>query len=623
MKKHNYFYLFLFVWIILSCDDYLDVIPDNLATLDLAFSDRYSTEGYLFTCYSSLPSPSDVTNNPALRAGDEIWLPDYHKDSPGPIVARGFQNAYDPRFKRWSGGESMYLAIRKCNIFIDNIDKVQGLDQYLKDSWKAEAMVLKAYYHFYLMRMYGPVIIVDKAVPVSVTIDKIRKERNTIDECFSYVIELLDAAMVNLPETLQSENDDLGRITKPIATSIKARVLMTYASPLFNGNPDYTSITNSDGKPLFPSAYDKSKWERAAVACKEAIDLCEAAGIRLYTKDDFSSPFPQNDTTMLKAALRSRVTERWNKEIIWAHTSNTSTIQHDAMPRLYSYTKNPVGSGHVPTLRIAEMYYSENGVPIDEDIYFNYNNRYKTKQASSKDRFYIESGKRTAILNFNREARFYADLAFDRGTWFGNGKNLDTDPWYIHARKGEFASISEISRYSVTGYWPKKLVNLKTTVKNGTSFSPYRYTFPIIRLADLYLYYAEALNESGGAEVYQYIDKVRERAGLKAVVNSWVNFSKQPEKPLSKEGLRKIIQGERLIELSFEGGRFWDLRRWKLADRYMNKPIKGWSVLQQDLEDYYTVRVLYNPSFSAKDYLWPIAEGELKKNPKLVQNPGW
>ena len=75
------------------------------------------------------------------------------------------------------------------------------------------------------------------------------------------------------------------------------------------------------------------------------------------------------------------------------------------------------------------------------------------------DKYDVNVGSSTAILNFDREDRFYADLAFDRGIWFGNGKETtDTDPWVIRARKGEFASVFEISQYSVTGYWPKKLV---------------------------------------------------------------------------------------------------------------------------------------------------------------------
>ena len=147
----------------------------------------------------------------------------------------------------------------------------------------------------------------------------------------------------------------------------------------------------------------------------------------------------------------------------------------------------------------------------------------------------------------------------------------------------------------------------------------------MIRLADLYLYYAEALNEANGptGEAYNYIDLVRERAGLDGVLTSWSSFSTNASKPTTKEGLREIIQQERMIEMSFEGLRFWDMRRWKLAVDLMNQPIKGWNVLQEDLVDYYKVKDLFYPSFSERDYLWPVSENEIINNPTLIQNPGW
>src|SRR3546814_8887019 len=128
---------------------------------------------------------------------------------------------------------------------------------------------------------------------------------------------------------------------------------------------------------------------------------------------------------------------------------------------LFPYTTlfRSVSSNHGPTLEVVETYYSENGVPIEEDTNYPYENRFLLKEASQEDRFHVEPGQQTALLNFDREPRFYADLAFDRSVWFGNGKDVDTDPWYIHSRRGEFASIFEITQYSVTGYWPKNLVN--------------------------------------------------------------------------------------------------------------------------------------------------------------------
>jgi hypothetical protein len=123
--------------------------------------------------------------------------------------------------------------------------------------------------------------------------------------------------------------------------------------------------------------------------------------------------------------------------------------------------------------------------------------------------------------------------------------------------------------------------------------------------------------------VYHYIDMVRARAGLNGVVESWAAASKYPSKPLTKEGLREIIRQERMIELAFEGKRFWDIRRWKTAYKWLNEPIRGLNSEGASIEDFNTIRTLYVPQFSAKDYLFPIRQYNLQVNPNLVQNPYW
>ena len=153
-----------------------------------------------------------------------------------------------------------------------------------------------------------------------------------------------------------------------------------------------------------------------------------------------------------------------------------------------------------------------------------------------------------------------------------------------------------------------------------------RYTYPIMRLADLYLMYAEVLNESLDApspEVYHYVDLIRERAGLKGVIESWRDYSNIPNKPLNKSGMREIIRQERMIELCFESKRFWDIRRWKLAYISYNRPERGWNANGNSLETYYTITTYNQYEFTTKQYLWPIREAELRKNINLVQNPHW
>ncbi|HYH57188.1 MAG TPA: RagB/SusD family nutrient uptake outer membrane protein, partial [Anseongella sp.] len=178
--------------------------------------------------------------------------------------------------------------------------------------------------------------------------------------------------------------------------------------------------------------------------------------------------------------------------------------------------------------------------------------------------------------------------------------------------------------YSITGYYTKKLVNWNL-VATQTSVNLESYPWPVVRLGDVYLLYAEALNETDNqGEALVYLNLIRERAGLGSVESSWTNFSTNPDKYKNKDGLREIIHQERLIEMAFEGSRFWDLRRWKKAAQVLNQPIYGWDIIQPSFADYNRRVLLFSQSFnSPRDYLWPIREGNLLVNPNLVQNTGW
>ena len=218
----------------------------------------------------------------------------------------------------------------------------------------------------------------------------------------------------------------------------------------------------------------------------------------------------------------------------------------------------------------------------------------------------------------------------DRGKWYGNSyKNLpddDAECLYPKNRFGEYSSAGNPGQYNTTGYWPKKLVSINSSFRDANSITWESYPFPDMRYADLLLMCAEALNESKDApdaEVYKYIDMVRERAGLKGVVESWNKYSDQPDKPATKEGMRAIIQRERKIELACEGVYYWDSHRWKTAQTEQNRTIEGWNINASDVEGYYTPTVVYEQSFEYKNYFAPIPESELVKNPQLIQNPGW
>lgn len=606
-----------------SCTkDFLDVIPDNVATIDNAFAMRAQAEKFLFTCYSYMPNDADIHANPAFLGGDELWQPEDQSQMLG--IAKGFQNIVGPL-----GGHywrQLYQGIRDCNIFLENIDRVPDIEEIEKRRWISEVKFLKAYYHFYLVRMYGPIPLVKENLPVDASVNEVQVFREPVDSCFSYITELLDEALENLPTRI----DDpamLGRITQPIALSLKAKVLVTAASPLFNGNIDQSGLVDSNGTQLFNTEYSEEKWKLAADACKIAIDACHEAGMELY----YFEPVYQDlsDTISTGISIRNSVTEKWNSGIIWGNTqSYADWIQRLAQSSLDpNNLDNTARRGNLsPTLRIAEMFYSQHGVPIQEDITWKYNERLSLHTAKDSMKLYVKEGYTTAYLHFYREPRFYASLGFDGGIWYGQGKFDDNQPlYYMQTKRGQWQGKTGALYGSVTGYWAKKLVHYENVLGANHRYSVNTYPWPIMRLADLYLLYAEALNEltGPGPEVYEYVNLVRERAGLESVESSWSNYSSNPSKYTSQEGMRDIIHQERLIEFVFEGQRFWDLRRWKVATEKLNNPIKGWDLRQEKAANYFKSTIIYSQTFGTKDYFWPISEAEITRNPNLIQNLGW
>ena len=617
-----------------SCH-YLDIVPDNVATIEYAFRTRHTAEKYLFTCYSYLPRNGSLSQNPAWMGGDELWV--YYPGNPsfdavGREVARGNQNTEEPYFNYWDGRESaqpLYKGIRDCNIFLANIDTVPGLDAFEKDRWVAEVKFLKAWYHFWLLRMYGPIVLQDESLPVSSEPEAVKLYRQPVDSCFDFIVGLIDEALTDLPDVIDDRQTELGRITKAIALAEKAKILVYAASPLFNGNSAYNNFVDNRGTHLFNSTFDPAKWERALAACQAAVQYCEGSGVQLYQFQPDIGSGNLTPMTVTKMSIRNAVAEKWNPEIIWGDPNTMAeSLQREATPTGLD-PSNPSNSGTrgnlAAPLKIAEMFYTDHGLPIDQDKTWDYADRFALRTVVDSEGVNLQKGYTTAGLHFNREPRFYADLGFDGACWYGQGRYDDTDPWFVEAKAGQASTKITNNRWNVTGYWPKKLVNYQNIVGSGNTYTIKEYPWPIMRLADLYLLYAEALNEVQGptAEVYTYLNKVRARAGIPDVEDAWSTYAKDADRYTTQTGLRQIIHQERLIELAFEAQRFWDLRRWKEAEDEMNRPIQGWHILQEEPAAYYQPKLLFNPSFLLRNYFWPLREYDLVVDRNLVQNPGW
>lgn len=638
MKK-NILFLLVAAAFAFSCSDYLDVVPDNIATIDYAFRDRESAEKFLVTCYSYIPDMGYI-RDPAMMGSDEIWSHDI--DRTDHVVSNtyylklpGRQNVNDPLLNFWDGrqdGKNLFVGIRDCNIFLDNIDEVPDLNDNERNVWVAEVKFLKAFYHFFLLRMYGPIPIIRENLPIHASIEEVQVYREPVDEVVDYIVSLINEAVPDLPLTITDRISQLGRITQPIALALKADLLVMAASPLFNGNQTYENFVDARGVKLFNTEYDPEKWALAMEACKNAIDTAHLASHQLY--EFVNLYYDLSEETHRLLTLRNAFAEKWNEEVIWGYSNGTfNALQRHSLPyfshqqMMYIITLPDLG----PSIHIAEQFYSANGVPLNEDKSYDYENRYNTAPAGEDQKYYIQEGFETAMLNQYREPRYYSSIAFDGAVWFGNGRYKDVGKgggdeisWVVKNKKGDPSGRASDWRFSITGMYARKLVHYQTTVTN-TAITYGNIVFPIYRLADLYLLYAESRNEYIGPdeEVYFYLDKVRERAGLEGVVESWGKYSRFPAKPADQDGLREIIRQERMNELAFEGKRFWDIRRWKIATDVLNRPVKGWNMQGATTEEYYNLVTFSELTFTTKDYFWPIRQYALRQNTNLIQNPYW
>ena len=637
-----------------SCNKYLDVVPDDgLATIETAFNLRSTAIRYLATCYSYMPNDGIPGGDPAFLGGDEMW------DLIGRVVsntsarvpqtyfniARGLMTANSVYANDWA---TIYQGIRCCDILVENIDAVPDMDDWEKEQWKAEAKFLKAYYHFHLIRKWGPIPIIYESLPIDSDVETVRVYRNDIDECFDFVLDQMDEAMENLPLVVQS-TDELGRVTKPICAAIRARVATYAASPLFNGNTQEAALVDGRGTRLFPEKTEAQKlerWKTAMDACKEAIDICKEASITLYDTTAVKVNFPivlhdgvANDTLLTDMTLRNAFYARWNSELIWGNTQTPSSsmtiFQQICMPNMSEFAMALGGYKFIGVpLKVAEQFYTKHGLPINNDREWTGVNELTLREGDADNAYYIKEGYTTVQLNFDREPRFYAFLGFDGGQWLSRNTSISTNlsadamnniQCRMNGAQGK--TSSEVG--PVTGYFPKKLFPYECVCTAQNTFTSWWFPWPTMRLTDLYLLYAECINEYEGpngehsAELFDYIDAIRSRAKIPDVKTAWDEYSNNPGYYSTQIGMRAIIHRERLNELSFECQRFFDLRRWMEAPTEYQKNIYGFHITSAAPEDYYVKTFVYEQSFGLKDYFWPIATSYIEVNPNLVQNLGW
>lgn len=643
-----------------SACNYLDMVPENdIETIESVFETRQNAELWLNGTYAManeiLP---DFNHNVAYMGADEFVACQalYNSstfggryDLPGLRIAAGQQMSQNPygdywsRGNEWGNGATLYQTIRSCNTFLENIDRVYNMTSREKNEWAAEIKGLKAYCYFELVRRYGPITLVPENIDMEQDVTAMQLPRSHVDTCFNAIVQLCDEAAAVLPMQSEKSIDRRAYFSREAVLMLKAKALVYAASPLFNGNPFYSDFTGKEGELLFSTSVDPEKWRLAAEACDAAVEIAEAAGHELVSTTTAASGIRDYMDDIENSVL----SDFNNNEMIleWKMLSSSQQgleIYNLLLPRV-NVNVEP-GNAHFnsfargalsPSMKMVEMYYTENGLPIDMDNTWNYSGRYiMSQEADNVYNTVVPLHEDVLQLHLRREPRFYACIAADRTYWQRGPSNSTTgDNLLVTAYKDEyfgsqFDYITSTGDQNINGYWCKKHLN------SGSATTGYAqsqdHTMPLMRLAELYLMQAEAWNEYEGPseKVYNAIDKVRERAGIPDVVTAWESYSREPEKVKSKEGMREIIHRETDIELAFEGARFFNLRRWLTAHETLNEKQMGWNILGTTASQFYNnwngpIVVWSQVGFSSpRDYLFPINAEEVLRS-SIVQNPGW
>lgn len=634
----NYFIIITFILFLslstVSCSKFLDKMPDDQLTMEMIFTDKIRTEDWLASVYSSIPSPlwGYFKEQGYNIMGDDITIPQEWQPY-------GWKNSYAYTMADWnpnSGWGPNYWVelpkrIRTGLVFLERVRVIpeDGLTQEYVSQMKNEVRFLIAYYYSLLIETYGTVPFIRHTLyDTDASAEELMIGQTPYDEIVDWIDQELKEVAAKLP-AVYSDKNDWGRATSVMALAIRAKTLLFAASPLFNGNEDFKDWKNEKGENLFQTDYDPKKWVRAAEAHKELIEAAHSGGYKLYTEfnqDGSIDPFMSYYNMSLKTFSSG------NKEIIFGRPENSDLngFQSHHLPKGIGGN-----AGMSVTQELVDAFYMENGIaPI---IGYNEDGSPIINPSSG----YVENGFSTAVerrttawsgggpsnlvngdsrpvtmdgtynMYCNREPRFYVSVIFNEA-WLG-----------VANRRIEFLQdggrdTGHTFDAPQNGYNVRKRISLDVYPREG------KHTFQpgiLYRLADAYLSYAEALNEVDGpsADVYEYINLVRKRAGIPDLAAG-----------LSQGEMREAIRHERRVEFNSEGIRFHDVRRWKLGEKFFNTSLYGMNFLgskksddKNDSQAFYKRTFYKNRYFTKRMYLWPVPQSQMDINPNLRQAPGY
>lgn len=622
MKTINNILIICLCTFLLSSCDFLDVVPDEFYKEEDLLADITQAEKEITTLYSKLPGyfyPENNGHNMMFSASSDT----YHSwdQSEARYFDAGTWTAIKNPLDNWA---STYQNIKIAYHVLENIDDVPIKNDLNKEEYinviipryKAEAKFMIAYYYFDLLRRYGPFPIIDHYTKIDEAEAVLAMERNSVDECVEFIVTYCNEAMSGLPHYTDYEAKDSGRATKGAAMALKAKTLLYAASPLFNGgevdgqeiNVDGKGVKSTllglvtpSGKPLFNTSYDAEKWKRAAEAAEEVLKLVDEGMYKLH---------PDRQELFY--------TRNFDEAIFWKQGyHNNKTWEKSLMPNGKDYS----GTGALgPTQETIDCYETIRGYPISKDPYYK-EDGYKVDTLMDVYRSKKWQKVKATIRNMyhRRDPRFYTDVYFHGMPYLSryifteyNNESTNYTDGYGKGKEGQNTR---------TGYYVRKWVGIEQDMATSSTQVAYSRNYYIIRLADVYLWAAEAWNEYEGptARVYNRINEVRNRVGMPSLPMADLPGD------ATKQGMRDRIHNERRIELAYEEAHcFFDIRRWLVAHTSAYTSLTGMAISKSGDEFYIRTKVRDTDRiFRINHYLFPIPQGQINLTNTLNQNYGW
>ena len=566
-----------------ACNDGYEKEPVEHFTLDYLFSraDSAGIQARYFLnniYYEHLPSGYNRINGDFLDAASDDAISINNNE---PEIYKLFMGRYSAVSRltdmEWGG---YYQGIRKANILINNIDVVPfnltyinalGETKPLNYTMKAEARFLRAHFYFELVKRYGGVPLVGDNVYVLG--DDVQLPRNTFAQCIDYIVRELDEIKDDLRSLPMADATEFAHApTKEACLAMKARVLLYAASPLFNEKP----LEAGNELIGYPS-YDSGRWNLAAQAAKDLIDQYGPKG---------------KGTLNLAQDYRNIFVDFYggnNPELIFFRPVGKNKSIETANGPL-GFSGNSLGNGNTnPTQNLVESFLMKDGT--------------KYVSTSVDDPFK------------NRDPRLDFTILHHGSRWLNT--TLDTQVGGTHNPSG--------AQYSRTCYYMAKFMKDYQTSSN---YEDNIHLWVMYRYGEVLLNYAEALNEvalAGGTidnkEVLNSLIQLRKRAGIEPGNENYYGLP-APQNYDAAE-MREIIRNERRIEMAFEEQRYWDIRRWRIAEDIFKEPLKGLNIQVVGNKTIYNEVNVLSAEFDTKRYFYPIPYSEVIKNGNMIQNPNW